>query len=80
MGRKAEAGDGKGVAFVYDYAHASSAFEACLNVWNAAAAVKGEETRPDAFLEKHGLSKELRFEDGIARKSVTVDWWDKLYS
>ena len=68
------------LSFVYDRAHASMALEACACVWNAARARGIQAAEGGAFLEKYGLPRELRFEAGIARKTVAVDWWEALYT
>jgi hypothetical protein len=67
------------VAFVYDVVDASTSLEACGCLWNAARC--GLEAEPsEAFLERHGVSGELRFEAGLVRHRSAIDWWAALYN
>jgi len=78
--RKRAAGETRGgtgpVAFVYDVATGTSSLESLACVRDAARC-RGLDA--DGFEEKYGLPRDLRFEDGIARKTANVDWWDALY-
>ena len=67
------------IAFVYDVANASTPLEACECLWNAARCGLEAEP-PETFLEKHGVSRELRFESGLVRNRSAVDWWAALYN
>lgn len=78
--QKRAAGEARGgagpIAFVYDVAHANSSLESLACVRDAARC-KGLDAKD--FLEKYGLPRELRFEEGITRKTASVDWWHALY-
>lgn len=79
--RKKAAGEARGgtapVAFVYDVANANSSLESLACVRDAARC-RGLEA--EDFQAKYGLPRELRFEAGIARKTLTLDWWHALYN
>ena len=88
MGRKATAAvDPSGpkkelpgpLSFVYDVADASVPLDGCTCVWNAANCAGVRDEGAEAFLERYGLPRELRFEPAIARRQESVDWWDALY-
>jgi hypothetical protein len=79
--QKRAAGEARGggtgpIAFVYDVAHANSSLESLACVRDAARC-KGLDAKD--FLETYGLPRELRFEEGITRKTASVDWWHALY-
>jgi hypothetical protein len=68
------------IAFVYDVAHASTPLEACECLWDAARCGGLEAEPSEAFLEKHGVSRELRFESSLVRNRSAIDWWAALYN
>ena len=87
MGKKAATGETGGpkkeltgpLSFVYDLADASVPLDGCSCVWNAANCDGVRDVSAEAFLERYGLPRELRFEPTIARRKETTDWWGGLY-
>jgi hypothetical protein len=68
------------LSFVYDFASAAVALEQCECVWNAASCAGLQHEDDEAFLQRYGLPRDLRFEATFVRKTVVVDWWDALYN
>lgn len=67
------------LSFVYDFASAAVALEQCTCVWNAANCAGLQHEDDEAFLQRYGLPRDLRFEATFVRKTVVVDWWEALY-
>lgn len=68
------------LSFVYDFASAAVALDQCECVWNAASCAGIQNEDDEAFLQRYGLPRDLRFEATFVRKTVVVDWWEALYS